>query len=152
MRTRLVSALLILALGLLPGAQAVGCPNASAEATHAHAHADHSVGQTSHSHAEGAAHHHAAPRSAPSVEAGSPLEEPSGHSGPACCRGSSQVAASVVWEGVRVRTLDAFPAPPVVVALIAMPPVPGQAARDPRRLRPDERRSPYVRTRAPLLI
>lgn len=151
MRKPLGTALLILALGLVPGARAVACPSGRAAAAHAHAHADHSIGQSGHSHPEGATHHHAARGSAPGVEAGSPLEEPSGHSGEACCRGSSQLAASVICEGVRVRTLDAFPAPPVV-ALPALPPAPIRVTRDPPRLRPDERRSPYVRTRAPLLI
>lgn len=152
MQRRLASALVILALGLLPGVPAVACPSGPAEAAHSHAHADDSQQPSSHHHPAGAALHDDVREPARAADAGSPPKDPSGHSGPSCCRGDSQAAMTAVSEGVRLRTLDAFPAPPVVTLLAMMPPAPIQVARDPRSLRPDERRSPYVRTRAPLLI
>lgn len=150
MRKRLVSALLILAVGLLPGVPAVACPSGGAEAA-SHAHADHSLPQSGHHHPAGAALHDDAAESSPALDPGSPPEEPSEHSGPACCRRSPQAAMSAVWQGVRVRTVEAVPAPAVLV-LIAIEPLPTVVWRDPRTLHPDERRSPYVRNRAPLLI
>ncbi len=58
---------------------------------------------------------------------------------------------TAAWEDINVRSPDVFPAP-AVAALIGIELQPTLSSRDPRRLRPDERRSPYVRTRAPLLI
>lgn len=79
-RRRLVSALLILTVGLLPGAPAAACPSGGAEAP-SHAHADHSLPQSGHPHPAGAALHDDAPESSPALDPGSPPEEPSEHSG-----------------------------------------------------------------------
>jgi hypothetical protein len=151
MRRRFVSALLILALGFLPGVPAVACPSGRTEASDSHTHADDSVRQRGHHHSAEAALHGDAPEPAANVNLGSPPEQPAEHSAPDCCRGTTQPAVTAVWEGIRVRSSDALPAL-APVALIGIERHPTLSSRDPRALRPDERRSPYVRTRAPLLI
>lgn len=151
MRRRVVSALLILALGLLPGVPAGACPSGQSETADSHVHADHPLESSGHHDSAGATLHDHASESASTVGSHSPSEKPSGHSEPTCCRGSSPAAVTAAWEGVPVRTPGAVPVP-AVVAVPGTEPQPALSSPDPRRLRPDERRSPYVRTRAPLLI
>ena len=130
---------LALSTALLPGLRGSNCPPGNTEDSGSHAHA----GVESHHHADGStsAHNHL-------DLAGS--EGNNTHSDPACCQAAK----------AGLGAISSSPNNPAPKRLPSAHTLPGrllnthsaQFLRDPRSLFRQERASPFVRTRAPLLI
>ncbi len=143
MRLRLTTALLALTIGAVPALRAGLCAPGGAAEPHRHSHAD---GGIDHQHPSSytTAHSHIQPAS----EMGGPSGGSESDAGIPCCRsasGSTTVSVSLESDA-RPKLLAS-----AVVGSARDLPTP-RATSDLQSLFRDEQRSPFVHTRAPLLI
>ncbi len=146
MGARLTSTLLALLIGALPALSLALCP--SSVAAHEYDHQDgavrhHTRSDAEHSHDHSGSHEHAAGQR----EAGSTRGEDEDEG--TCCQPDSTTPDSALSGSestLKLRDLGL-----ALAARVLLPPS-RQMVRDPRTLVRDGDRSPYVRTRSPLLI